>query len=288
MYSEGKMKTNIEVLKSCYNTMLGREPDEGAKAHWALRHGEGFDLQQLLSTILGSSEFASKWKDVLPQQAGAESIGFFNEQSQFGEVGRLVRQMVNTTAVSKIVVDVGANGRERSNSYDFLRYFGWKGVLIEANPNRNSIIEKEFAGTDYVLVNCAISNYIGEAIFHLGVNDDVSSLEAKSAEGWGPVQGEIKVAVRPLSEILIEHEVPREFDLLSIDAEGEDVRILNDTIAKGYRPCWVIMEAAHDPLLPTLDMLGLTKEVRTLYEVVDSTVANLILRLSKKDRSNAI
>lgn len=270
---------NIDFLKICYNLMLDREPDESAKSHWTTERGEDFALRQLLGTILGSPEFASKWKDILQRPIDAKQIGFFNEQSQFGEVGRLICKMINSTATSKIVVDVGANGRERSNSYDFLRYFGWRGILIEANPKRNHIIEEEFTDTNYTLLNYAISDYVGEATFHIGINDDVSSLEIKAAAGWGPVQGEITVAVRPLSEILIAHEIPKNFDLLSIDAEGEDVRILNDTIAKGYRPLWVIMEAVHDPLLPNLEILGLTNEVIALYEIVDSTVANLILQL---------
>lgn len=258
--------------------MLSREPDETARAHLLSGEIGDLNLRHVLTTILASPEFALKWNDTFQSKAASEAIGFFNEHSQFGEIGRLLRQMVNNSATQKIVVDVGANGRERSNSYDLMKYFGWKGILVEANPQRNPTINAEFVGLDYILINCAVSDYQGEATFHLGVNDDVSSLEIEAAKGWGPVRGAITVTVRPLHTILTEYSVPLYFDLLSVDAEGEDVRILNDTIAHGYRPSWVIMEAVHDVSLPSLDHLGLTDAVLASYEIVDSTIANLIIR----------
>ena len=272
------MNMDADLLRACYNALLNREPDDTAKTHWVTGEDPEVAVRNVLTAILDSPEFALKWGDSLRHKSGLKDVGFFNEQSQFGEIGRLVRQIVNSAAHGKIVVDVGANGRERSNSYDLLKYFGWKGLLIEANPGRSGIIEAEFFGLDYTLINCAVSDYAGEAMFHIGVNDDVSSLEIEATQGWGPVRGTIQVAVRPLHTILAEQQIPKDFDLLSIDAEGEDVRILNDAVANGYLPHWVIMEAVHEQSMPSLDPLGLTNAVLAAYEIVDSTVANLILR----------
>lgn len=271
------VQSKSELLEACYRVLLGREPDNLAKSHWISGQEEFINLHQLLTSISGSSEFSEKWKETLFQPTNIGTFGFFNEQSQYGEIGRLILHLVNTTASHRIVVDVGANGRERSNSYDLLRFFGWHGLLIEANINRVKIIEEDFKGLDYHLINCAISDYTGTATFHLGVNDDVSSLQIEAAEGWGPVQGEVTVTVRPLHNILDEHNIPHDFDLLSIDAEGEDIRILNDTISRGYRPRWIIIEAIHDQVAPSLEPLGLTDLVRSCYHIVDSTVSNLIL-----------
>jgi FkbM family methyltransferase len=270
--------TDIDIVGACYEVLLGRAADASALGHWAPVEMDGTSLRSLLVTILESAEFARRWKKASSQQLSETSIEFFNEQSQFGEIGRLIRLMVNAAAGPRIVIDVGANGRERSNSYDLMRFFGWRGLLIEANPQRNAIIKREFSGLDYTLVNCAISDYAGEAVFHLGVNDDVSSLKVEAAEGWGPVRGQITVEVKPLHAVLTENLIPHEFDLLSIDAEGEDIRILNDTIANGFCPRWVIMEAVHTETLPSLKTLGLSEAVQSRYEIIDSTIANIILQ----------
>jgi FkbM family methyltransferase len=200
---------------------------------------------------------------------------FFNEVSQYGEVSLLLRRFIKPG----LVVDVGARGRERSNSYDLLRWFGWKGLLIEANPTLTNQILSEFAGLNIKLVTCAISDRIGTGTLHLGINEDISSLDGACTQAWGPVNGAIEVPVRRLRDVLYEHSVPPDFDFLSIDAEGEDCRILNDTIANSaYRPRWVIIEASYDGKTKSLNDIPVIDEVKRIYEIVDTTPANLILR----------
>jgi len=186
--------------------------------------------------------------------------------------------MVNNAARHRFVVDVGANGITGSNSYDLLRHFGWKGLLIEANPQRCEAVRRDFAGLNFELVNVAISDYAGFATFFLGVNDDVSSLDASTTEVWGELRGELRVQVERLSSLLNAREVPKDYDLLSVDAEGEDVRILNESTAEGFLPQWVIMEGSQDDTVTNLDQLPLNDVVRSQYVIVGRTRANLILR----------
>ena len=56
------------------------------------------------------------------------------DHSQNGEFLELLKLIVARGAPGKNIVDAGANGRERSNSYDLMLLFGWRGLLIEANP----------------------------------------------------------------------------------------------------------------------------------------------------------
>ena len=44
-------------------------------------------------------------------------------------------------------------------------------------------------------------------------------------------RGTVEVEVRRLHDILDEHDIPLVFDLLSLDIEGEDFKVLNDLIA---------------------------------------------------------
>lgn len=182
-------------------------------------------------------------------------------------------------------VDVGAGGRERSNSYDLMRHFGWRGLLVEANPALLGSIEADFAGLDMRLVSCAVSNYEGRATFTLGANDDVSSLDPAAAAGWGDTTGSVEVDVRRLPSLLSEQAIPFDFDLLSLDVEGEDIRVLNDLVdTSAYRPRWVIIEASHDFKVRTLEDAPFSLGVRRGYRVHTATSANLILARACPER----
>ena len=201
-----------------------------------------------------------------------------NDVSQFGETWLVLRDIVNRAAKHRIVVDVGARGRERSNSYDLMRHLDWRGILVEANPGLIPSINAEFSGLNYRLINCAVSDYSGTAKFFLGVNDDVSSLTHDAAQGWGAVQGEVEVTVERLSRILGQNGVPHDFDLLSIDAEGEDINILNEVVQAGYLPTYIVIEASNDYRTKSLSDLPITPLVSQRYAIVEQTRANLILR----------
>jgi len=164
-----------------------------------------------------------------------------------------------------------------------MKHFGWKGVLIEANPNLIQSIRDEFSGLDVELVSAAVSNYEGEADFFFGSNDAISSLNRDATASWGAVSGSVRVPVRTLRGILIERKVPADFDLLSLDIEGEDIKVLNDTIEHSYyRPQWIIIEASYDFQTKSLNDLNVSSTVIENYEIVEQTDANLMLeRISK-------
>lgn len=54
----------IDLLRTSYNALLGRDPDLSAEADWAATQKVGRSLPLLLNRILYSSEFAQRWKDV--------------------------------------------------------------------------------------------------------------------------------------------------------------------------------------------------------------------------------
>jgi hypothetical protein len=83
----------------------------------------------------------------------------------------------------------------------------------------------------------------------------------------------VAVAVRRLSEILEEHAIPLDFDVLSLDIEGEDVAVFNDLIESGYRPRWVIIEMSEK------QVNQFTPLVSDHYAVIGMTEPNLILKL---------
>jgi len=201
------------------------------------------------------------------------------DHSQNGEFFELLKLMIADAAPTRIVVDVGANGRERSNSYDLLRLFGWRGLLVEPNPALKKQIDEGFAGLDYALASCAVSDFEGEAEFFLGVHAGISSLSQKATEVWGPVSGSIRVPVRRLHSVLDEHAIPKDFEVLSLDVESHDARVLNDLHkSSAYRPRWVIIEGSHDFTVTDPRRIGVSDAVMADYAMVGATRVNLILK----------
>lgn len=258
-----------DLVTALYQHLLGRVPD-GTAGEKVRRHAEGdISTSDLVREFTISDEY---------QNRILQTDRFTADHSQFGEFELLLKRLCRAACDSPTVVDVGARGRARSNSYDLMNQFGWRGVLIEANPRLISGIQSEFNGLDFSVVECAVSDYEGTAEFHIGINDDVSSLSRESAGAWGDVKDQVQVKVRRLEPILLEQGVPFDFGLLSIDLEGEDVKVFNDLIAGGqYKPRWVIIEASHDFTVTALAQLPVIPQVLQDYRIVGQTLANLIL-----------
>lgn len=202
----------------------------------------------------------------------------YPDHSQNGEFRILLRRLVNAGRRHGIIVDVGVLGREGSNSYDLITSFGWKGLLIEANPALLPAIRREFGAGDVTLIGCAVGVEAGRSRFHIGADDGLSSLDHDHAAAWGPLRGEIEVDVRRLPDLLAEAAVPPDFDILDLDIEGLDVAVLNDLIAtSAYRPGHILIEASYFFKTQALADVGLSEAVAAEYEIVDKTVANLVL-----------
>jgi len=268
-----------DVIRAIYRVLLLREPEEAGRTSHLDQLTMGADLEALLRSFIKSAEFLANFPAFYREYLDVNRSRLTVDSSQYGEVDLLVRQMLNDAARHRIAVDVGARGRERSNSYDLLRFCGWKGLLVEANPSLIPAIEAEFAGLDIRLVQCAVSDHEGAELLHIGVNDDVSSLTEVYASAWGQTRGTVPVSVRRLGNLLAEHQIPTDFDLLSLDIEGEDVKVMNDLVTTtNYRPIWVIIEASFDFSTKSLHDLPFSDKIRDSYVIVGQTASNLILR----------
>ena len=261
--------TARDVVTALYLGVLGRDPDPGGLAHYAAQ----LDAEP---GILG--RMASEFHLSQEHHDHVHQMPVIVDHSQYGEFKLLLKRLIAHAAPQGYIVDVGARGVERSNSYDLLRNFRWKGVLVEANPFLHDAIERDFADCDFTLVRCAVGVEEGMQPFYLGANDDVSSLVRDAAAGWGDLNGEIAVEVRRLSPILDEAGVPKQFEVLSLDIEGLDVAVLNDLVdTSEYRPAYVIIEASYDFTTRSLADVGASERVQDMYAIVEQTRSNLIL-----------
>lgn len=275
----GDPRATSQLIRQTYRSVLAREPEPSTLEIWTvLLNSRQKDFSQFLSSLLECDEFAAHASDLIAKGSSAKEMALVHDHSQYGEVRLLMKAMINAAAKYKIVVDVGANSIVGSNSFDLLKYFGWRGLLIEPNAELANEINSAFAGLDYQLLSTAVSDYEGAATLHLGVTNAISSLNRDSVKQWGATRGSVEVSVRRLPPVLEAHGIPRDFDLLSLDAEGEDARILNDVHASGFRPRWMIIEAYEASKVKSLAELPLNPEVVESYEIVAQSYANLVLR----------
>lgn len=261
--------THEEVLRALYISALGREADakglQGFKDLLARDPGRLYEIARLFHD-------SSEHKSVMGKPPGIA------DHSQFGEFPLLLKHLVRTGQKHGIIVDVGARGRDRSNSFDLMTDFGWRGLLIEANPALVEPITQEFAGLNFELVSCAIGTDEGRQSFFIGTNDDVSSLLEGAAKAWGEVRGRHEVQVRRLGPILEERAIPADFDILSLDIEGMDIVVLNDLLATtAYRPGIIVIEASNDFAVKSLDDIPVSRDVKDGYQISYQTAPNLIL-----------
>ena len=133
-------------------------------------------------------------------------------------------------------VDVGANdGVFISNTFALYR-LGWRGICLEPHPQAHA---KLLANRPRdICLQCAVGNQNGEV--ELAWDGDVS--EGARIGGRTRSGHSAKVAIRRLADILGENNVPKDFDLLSIDVEGMEIEVLDSLDWSQYSPRVIIVE----------------------------------------------
>ena len=138
-----------------------------------------------------------------------------NEYSQFGEDGILQKILDVLGEPIRWCVEFGAwDGRYLSNTYALIEKRGFSAVLIEGSKEKFTELSENFRG-----------------------NDKVTPINA--FVGFGSDDG--------LDQILARTSIPEEFDLLSIDIDGNDYHVWR--AVERYKPRIVVVE--YNPTIPT-------------------------------------
>jgi len=210
------------------------------------------------------SIFKSILKRALKNTATLERLaGLSNRQtvySQFGEDAHIA-SYYNRLAVDRgivvvrgCIVDVGAyRPISLSNTYGFYKR-GWRSINIDPTPGTKAMFDR-VRPTDTNL-ELAISCKSGQGTFYVfGVpsvwntmDPDAARLaEAKS----GIVPRKVAVEICRLDTVLDRHLKGDNFELLSIDAEGYDIEILQSNNFSKFLPRLIMIEV-HNVSLDTL------------------------------------
>lgn len=280
--NHNKENTSIEdpsqLIISVYRALLDREPDTDGINSWIKWWKVGNQsIESLLKAIVQSEEFQQKSRKSF--FGSNPTLPFIFDNSQFGEIGLLIEEIVSNSCPHKTVVDIGARGKDRSNSYDLITGWGWKGLLIEANPDLIPNLEKLYENSNGTVIHSAISDFEGEIDLYIGSNLDVSSITKAYTTNWCVVEKSVRVKCHRIAPILIEHKIPFDFELLSIDIEGEDIKVMNDLVETSrYRPRYIIIEASFDFSTKKLEDLPFGETLKSSYRICGQTKANLILK----------
>jgi FkbM family methyltransferase len=131
---------------------------------------------------------------------------------------------------------------------------GWRGILVEPNPVMFRELQKTYEGVDGVILEqAAIAESSGMRDFYVcHGNPLISSFDLghiRKHDGWCNERWEqstqrITVPCMTVEEVLRKHDMA-EIDVLHIDAEGHDARILQSVNLSKTRPTSIYFEHLH-------------------------------------------
>jgi len=143
-------------------------------------------------------------------------------------------------------VDVGANEARHLSITASLYDLGWRGLLIEADPQLAQDLRVLRPGD--AVVECAASDADGTLTFNTVPGTGLGTLntgEAQAAANRGFETVAVTVQARQLDSILEEHLTTPEIHFMSIDVEGAESSVLDGLSLRTFRPWVMCIEAVH-------------------------------------------
>lgn len=175
------------------------------------------------------------------------------EKKYYGQHGEdyLLWQLFSEETTGTFV-EVGAlDGIRFSNTYSF-EQAGWTGLLVEAHPDYIASLNENRPNS--IVVHAAAGEKNDTVTFHTNKRGSLStldpSLEVKFSTygeyftGFEPTD----VHMRTLDTLLEEYGMQAPIDILSIDVEGAELRVLQGFSLDIYRPRVVVIETISDDI----------------------------------------
>jgi len=165
--------------------------------------------------------------------------------SQFNE-DVLIRQLFSDKQRGTYI-DIGANHPINLNNTKMLYDMNWSGVNVEPNPRLYKLICEDRKRD--INVNCGVADVAGEMIFYeiepdcYSTFDENIALMAKYSRNKKVVN---KTGIKVVTIQDIFAMCDRHVDLLSIDTEGFDYKVLSTNDWGKNRPGVILVELNHD------------------------------------------
>ncbi len=165
--------------------------------------------------------------------------------SQTGE--DIIIQTILQTINKGLYVEVGSNEPiQHSNTFG-LYLKGWRGITIDANKKMVEL-HKRVRPND-IAICAAVSDEETEVTFYEFEMDEISTINKDfylKEKDKRKISKQTKIKTRTLDNILNEYSIQdSSIDLLSIDVEGHDFKVLKSINLTKYRPKLIVVEM-HD------------------------------------------
>ena len=171
-------------------------------------------------------------------------------------------------------VELGANdGLRQSNTYLLQKRYGWRGLLIEPSPPRymECVRNRSFGTRPYFRCAACVDPGYEAPFVEMEYSDlmsvalglDLSREEALSQAERGrsfledsACRHRFGAVACTLTSLLDEVGAPPDFDLLSLDVEGNELCVLRGLDFTRYRPRWILAECRDDAVPRHLELAG--------------------------------
>ena len=137
-------------------------------------------------------------------------------------------------------VEVGANEPRRASQTWTFEQLGWRGILIEPQPDLAQQLARE-RNAQVVAAACSSPENDG-CNMTLRLAGPHSSVNDRLVAPGAQPQGTIEVPVRTLDAILRQASAPAPVDFVSIDVEGHELDVLQGFDLEQWQPRLVLIE----------------------------------------------
>jgi FkbM family methyltransferase len=217
-----------------------------------------------------SSKQYNSWRNKIVRAKG-DGLRYDQFHSQFGE-DRYIFEKLKVPAQG-VFVDVGAGHPiYLSNTYFFERN-GWTGLCVDADPTQVELLKKERANVEWA----AVADVEGEIEFSQSYFPTFSSTAGKDDYKGVlkvPIKQTIKVPSFRLDTLLDKHGIGL-VDLLDIDVEGLEVKVLQTLNFEKHKPRVILLE------FQAFGLGDYSQEIKDFfaplpYDLVHTTCTNFI------------
>jgi FkbM family methyltransferase len=140
-------------------------------------------------------------------------------------------------------VDVGANHPIRNSNTHLLYKRGWSGINIDPDPFSIALLKNKRKRD--INLQCGIGDKGSQTLYRFSdsrVNTFSEDAAKEHIKNGLQLLEKLPISMYPLSEILEKNPLPS-FDVLTVDAEGFDLKVLQSNDWDRYRPTLVLAES---------------------------------------------
>ena len=141
---------------------------------------------------------------------------------------------------SGFFVEVGANDPEQWSQSFHLEQLGWRGIVVEPQPQLAENLRQRRKAKVYEVACSAPENSGKRMTLYLAGGH--SSFDPRLKVATVRSRGTIEVPLATLDEILIDAGAPSPIDLVAVDVEGHEIEVLRGFDFTRWRPRLVLVE----------------------------------------------